>query len=160
MAQGDAAKRLEVAASALHFGATVDDIGNIDLGYAPPFSSPIDPIATAAHVLANKLDGIAKGLSSLTVKQRLDNGDDFILLDVRTPLEYKMMRLPYENVVHIPLGALREKAAELPKDKDIVAFCKVSMRGYEAQLILNAVGFERIWYLEGGLVAWPFEVIS
>ena len=75
---GDAAKRLEVAASALHFGATVDDIGNIDLGYAPPFSSPIDPIVTAAHVLANKLDGIAKGLSPLSVKQRLDNGDDFI----------------------------------------------------------------------------------
>ena len=158
--KGDASKRLEVAASALYFGATVDDIGNIDLGYAPPFSPPIDPIATAAHVLANKLDGIAKGLSPLTVKQRLDNGDDFILLDVRTPLEFKIMRLPYENVVHIPLGALREKAAELPKDKDIVAFCKVSMRGYEAQLILNAAGFERIWYLEGGLVAWPFEVIS
>ena len=157
---GDAAKRLEVAASALHFGATVDDIGNIDLGYAPPFSSPIDPIATAAHILANKLDGIAKGLSPLSVKQRLDNGDDFILLDVRTPIEFKIMRFPYENVVHIPLGALREKAAELPKDKDIVAFCKVSMRGYEAQLILNAAGFKRVSYLEGGLVAWPFEIIS
>jgi NADPH-dependent 2,4-dienoyl-CoA reductase/sulfur reductase-like enzyme/rhodanese-related sulfurtransferase len=158
--QGDASKRLDVAASSIYFGATVDDIGNIDVGYAPPFSPPIDPIATAAHVLANKLDGIAKGLSSLAIKQRLDNSDDFILLDVRTPLEYKLMRLPYANVVHIPLGALREKAAGLPKDRDIVAFCKVSMRGYEAQLILNAAGFERVTYLEGGLVAWPFEIIS
>ncbi|MFZ2447771.1 MAG: FAD-dependent oxidoreductase [Syntrophobacteraceae bacterium] len=157
---GDASKRLDVAAGALHFGATVDDIGNIDLGYAPPFSSPIDPIATTAHVLANKLDGIAKGLSPLTVKQRLDNGDAFILLDVRTPDEFRQARLPYENVVHIPLGALREKTAELPKDRDIVAFCKVSMRGYEAQLILNAAGFDLVWYLEGGLVAWPFEIIS
>lgn len=158
--QGDASKRLDAAASGLYFGATVDDIANIDLGYAPPFSSPIDPIATAAHILANKLDGIAKGLSPLTVKQRLDKRDDFILLDVRTPRECKMMRLPYENVVHIPLGALREKTAGLPKDKDIVAFCKVSMRGYEAQRILNAAGFQRVSYLEGGLVAWPFEVIS
>ncbi|MFP5213759.1 MAG: FAD-dependent oxidoreductase [Acidobacteriota bacterium] len=157
---GDGSKRLDAAASAIYFGATVDDIGNIDLGYAPPFAPPIDPLATAAHVLANKLDGIGRGLSSLAVKERLDRGDDLILLDVRTPIEFKAMRLPYENVLHIPLGALREKAAELPRDKDIIAFCKVSMRGYEAQLILNAAGFDKVWFLEGGIVAWPFEVIA
>jgi rhodanese-related sulfurtransferase len=60
-------------------------------------------------------------------------------------------------VVHIPLGALREKYAELPKDKDILAFCKVSMRGYEAQLILNAAGYDRVAFVEGGIVGWPFE---
>jgi len=70
------------------------------------------------------------------------------------------MRLPYPNVVHIPLGALRERLSELPKDGDIVAFCALSMRGYEAQLILDAAGFERVSYFEGGLVAWPFEIIS
>ncbi len=69
-----------------------------------------------------------------------------------------MARLPNEKVVHIPLGALREKIAELPRDKDILAFCKVSMRGYEAQRILNAAGFDRVWFIEGGLVGWPFEV--
>jgi NADPH-dependent 2,4-dienoyl-CoA reductase/sulfur reductase-like enzyme/rhodanese-related sulfurtransferase len=159
---GDASKRLDVAASAIYFGATVDDIANIDLGYAPPYSPPIDPIATAAHVLANKLDGIARGLSPIEAKQRIDNGGggEVLLLDVRTPDEYRMMRLPYGNVVHIPLGALRERLGELPKDKDILAFCKISMRGYEAQLILNGAGFDRVWFIEGGLIAWPFEMVA
>jgi len=157
---GDGSKRLDVAASSMHFGATVDDIANIDLGYAPPYASPIDPIATAAHVLANKLDGIAKGISPLAAKRRIDNGDDIVLLDVRTPDEYRMMRLPYANVLHIPLGALRGRVVELPKDKDILAFCKISMRGYEAQLILNSAGFDRVSFIEGGLVGWPFEIVQ
>jgi len=81
---------------------------------------------------------------------------DLILLDVRTPQEFKELRMDDPRVLHIPLGALRQKAKELPKDKDILAFCKVSMRGYEAQRILNAEGFERVWFIEGGLMAWPF----
>lgn len=155
---GDGSKRLDVAASAIFFGATLDQIGSIDLGYAPPYSPPIDPLATTAHVLLNKMNGIAKGIPPLAAKRIMDQPKDIILLDVRTPHEYEEMRLPDDRVVHIPLGTLREKMQELPKDKDILAFCKVSMRGYEAQRILNAAGFERVWFIEGGLVAWPFNV--
>lgn len=155
---GNVSKRLDVAASAIYFGAAVDDVANIDLGYAPPYSPPLDPITSAAHLLANKLDGLALGISPLEAKRRMDADEDMILLDVRTPDEYAAMRLPHRNVVHIPLGALRQRAAELPRDKDILAFCKVSMRGYEAQRILNGLGFTRVCFIEGGLVAWPFEL--
>lgn len=155
---GDAAKRLDVSASAIFFGATLDQVANIDLAYAPPYSSPIDPLAAAAHLLLNKLDGFARSISPLEARRRMDSGEDLILLDVRTPDEYLTMRLPDERVVHIPLGALREKAAQLPRDKEIIAFCKVSMRGYEAQRILNAAGYDRVCFIEGGLVAWPFDV--
>ncbi|MHC1724503.1 MAG: FAD-dependent oxidoreductase [Syntrophobacteraceae bacterium] len=155
---GDGSKRLDVAASAIFMGATVDQVADMDLGYAPPYSSPIDPLAATAHLLANKLDGLAAGMSPIEVKKRMDQGDDLVLLDVRTPDEFKVMRLPDERVVHIPLGALREKLAQLPRDKDIFAFCKVSMRGYEAQRILNAAGFDRVWFIEGGLIGWPFKV--
>ncbi len=157
---GDGSKRLDVAASAIFMGATVDQLGDMDLGYAPPYSSPIDPLAATAHLLANKLDGLADGVSPLEVKRRMDQGDDLVLLDVRTPDEFRMMRLPDARVVHIPLGALREKHSQLPRDKDIFAFCKVSMRGYEAQRILNAAGFDRVWFIEGGLIGWPFQVES
>lgn len=157
---GDASKRLDVAASAIYFGATVDDIANIDLGYAPPYSTPIDPIASTAHILANKMEGLAKGVSPIEAMRRIESGNGLILLDVRTPDEFRALRLPFDNVLHIPLGALRAKAAELPKDKDILAFCKVSMRGYEAQLILNHAGFDRVSFIEGGLAAWPYELIQ
>lgn len=155
---GDASKRLDVAACAIFYGATVDQVINIDLGYAPPYAPPMDPLATAANVLLNKLNGLARGISPVEAKRRMDSGEDLVILDVRTPEELMMMRMPHDKVVHIPLGALRGKLDQLPKDKDILAFCKVSMRGYEAQRILNAAGFDRVFFIEGGLIAWPFEL--
>ncbi len=92
---GDASKRIDVAASAIYFGATVDDIGNIDLGYAPPYAPPIDPIATTAHILANKLDGLANGVSAIESKNRIDKGD-----------EYRPARCP--NAVGVQNGAPAE----------------------------------------------------
>ncbi len=157
---GDAAKRIDVAATALFFGATLDQLAALDLAYAPPYAPPIDPLAATAHLLANKLDGLARGISPLEARNRMQNGSDIVLLDVRTPDEFRMIRLPDDRVVHIPLGALREKFSQLPRDKDILAFCKVSMRGYEAQRILNAEGMDRVWFIEGGLVGWPFELIE
>ncbi|ETR71278.1 MAG: NADH oxidase [Candidatus Magnetoglobus multicellularis str. Araruama] len=153
---GDVARRIDTAAAVIRFGGTLDELSDIDFAYAPPFSPPIDPLATCAHILLNKLDGIANGISAYVAKQRIEN-DDVLLLDVRTPGEVETMQLPYP-FMNIPLGALREKADNLPKDKDIIAFCKVSMRGYEAQRILNAKGFDRVWFIEGGVIGWPFEI--
>jgi NADPH-dependent 2,4-dienoyl-CoA reductase/sulfur reductase-like enzyme len=153
---GDAAKRLDVAATAISFGATLDQVAYLDLGYAPPYAPPLDPLLTATHVLLNKMNGLAKGINPAEAYKWMQERKDLILLDVRTPQEFKELRLNDPRVIHIPLGMLRQKAKELPKDRDILAFCKVSMRGYEAQRILNAEGFERVWFIEGGLMAWPF----
>lgn len=155
---GDGAKRLDIMVTALWFGATVDQIALLDLSYAPPFSPPIDPLLTAAHVLQNKLSGIANGVSPLKAKEMIEKGE-VLPLDVRSPEEFAQMRLPYD-VTHIPLGALREQSHTLPKDKEILAFCKVSMRGYEAQRILQARGFDKVAFIEGGVVSWPFDVIT
>jgi NADPH-dependent 2,4-dienoyl-CoA reductase/sulfur reductase-like enzyme/rhodanese-related sulfurtransferase len=153
---GNSAKRLDVAASIILLGGTLAQLSDIDIAYAPPYGPAVDPIATCAHILMNKLDGLAAGISAFDAKDRIEKGD-VVLLDVRNPDEFQAMQMPYD-VVHIPLGALREKHNQLPRDKDILAFCKVSLRGYEAQRILNAVGFDRVQFIEGGLLAWPFEV--
>ena len=60
----------------------------------------------------------------------------------------------------IPLGALRGRLDELPKGKEIVTFCKISLRGYEAALILKAAGFERVRVMDGGIAMWPFEKLT
>ncbi len=155
---GDASKRLDVAATAIYFQARPEDMGNVDLGYAPPYSPPIDPIATAAQILGNKLDGLAKGLSPLEAKEIMEVNSDIYILDVRSPSEFGAMRIPDERIVNIPLGELRQRIDEIPKDKDILTFCKVSLRGYEAQRILQAAGRERVRFIEGGILGWPFEV--
>ncbi|MGI9952272.1 FAD-dependent oxidoreductase [Moorellaceae bacterium AZ2] len=157
---GEVAKRVDVAGAAIALGATVDQVANLDLAYAPPYATALDPLTHAANALRNKLDGLAQSLNPLKVKERLEQGEDLILLDVRTPAEVAEVRLPYPQVRHIPLGKLRQEAASLPRDKDIIAFCKISLRGYEAHLILKSLGFTRVFFMEGGLAAWPFEVIK
>ncbi|MGB9860016.1 MAG: FAD-dependent oxidoreductase [Moorellaceae bacterium] len=157
---GEVAKRVDVAVAAITMGATVDQVANLDLAYAPPYSTALDPLTHAANALRNKLDGLARSVSPLEVKRRLERGEDFILLDVRTPAEVEEVRLPYPQVRHLPLGKLRQEAGSLPQDKDIIAFCKISLRGYEAQVILNGLGFQRVCFMEGGLAAWPFEVVK
>ena len=72
--------------------------------------------------------------------------------------EVEKTSLKNERVVNIPLGTLRKRVAELPKDKDIIAFCTVSLRGYEAQRILDGEGFDRVRFMDGGLVGWPYSL--
>jgi NADPH-dependent 2,4-dienoyl-CoA reductase/sulfur reductase-like enzyme/rhodanese-related sulfurtransferase len=153
---GNGAKRLDVAASVIYFGGTLDQLADIDFGYAPPFGPPIDPLAVCAHVLTNKLDGLAAGMPPLRAKRMMDT-QDCLLLDVRIPDETKMEWIPHTDMLHIPLSELRDRVAELPRDRDILTYCKVSMRGYEAQRILNAAGIDRVWFIEGGVAAWPFK---
>jgi len=160
--QGDVDKRLDVAATAMSFRATVDEMAYLDLGYAPPYSPPLDPILTAAHVAQNKLDGIGGSISPVELKRRLDQGEeDIVLLDVRTPKEIEALQLPYEDrTLHIPLGALRGRTNEVPRDKWVIPFCKISLRGYEAERILTHAGFPKVSFLESGVVGWPYETVS
>jgi NADPH-dependent 2,4-dienoyl-CoA reductase/sulfur reductase-like enzyme/rhodanese-related sulfurtransferase len=155
---GDAAKRLDVAAAAITMGATVTDLTQFNLGYAPPYSVAIDALIQAAWVVENKLTGVAQAVSPLELQELTAQGEDFMLLDVRTPAEFKEVRLKHPKVFAMPLGKLRVKAKEFPKDRTYIPFCKFSMRGYEAQKILEGLGFTRVKFLDGGVVQWPFEL--
>jgi rhodanese-related sulfurtransferase len=153
---GDGAKRIDVAAMALTAGMTVDQLAHADLCYAPPYSPAIDNLITAANVARNKLDGHMNGISPMAVKQMLDDECDLVLLDVRSPDEVQRHRLP--GSTFIPLGALRGRLDELPRDKPIIAFCEISLRGYEAALILRAAGFADVRVMDGGLAMWPYDL--
>ncbi|HWQ61556.1 MAG TPA: FAD-dependent oxidoreductase [Negativicutes bacterium] len=155
--EGEVAKRIDVVATTITLGGTVNDLIDIDLAYAPPYNSPIDNVAVAAQAVLNKLAGKLKGISSLAAKEKLDAGKT-VFLDVRTQEECKQQgRLPGNGVKYIPLGQLRSRLGELNKDDEIVAFCKISLRGYEAALILEGEDFDKVKVMEGGINAWPFE---
>ena len=153
---GDVDKRVDVFASLISGGATVHTLSNLDLSYAPPYSSPIGPALTAINVLRNKLTGDARGISPVQVKEKLDKKEEFVFLDVRNQYEYDEVRI--DGTQLIPLGQLKERLEELPKEKEIIAFCKISLRGYEACKILDAAGFQDAKFMDGGVVTWPFEL--
>lgn len=154
---GDASKQLGMAAMAIMGGLTVDDLVNADLPYAPPFSLAIDNIIACAHAMQNKLHGLMEGLSAIQVKEKLDKGEKPFIIDARSPEEWEVMRLGIGEHL-IPVGALRNRLGELPEDKntEIITYCKISLRGYEAARTLVANGFTNVKVMEGGIMAWPY----
>ncbi len=103
------------------------------------------------------MKGRLKGFSSIEMKKLLDSEKPPYILDVRTPEEFDMMRIGIGETL-IPLGELRQRLHERPQDKEreIVCYCKISLRGYEAQSLLEANGWNNVKVLEGGGMAWPF----
>ncbi|MBD3181705.1 pyridine nucleotide-disulfide oxidoreductase [Candidatus Poribacteria bacterium] len=153
---GDVDKRLDVIVTCISNEDTVKELADLDLCYAPPYSNAIDNIAHAANIIRNKMEGLAKSLSPIEVKSRIDSDEDFILLDVRTPPELHKAQIEDKRVKHIPLGKLRERIDELPRDKEIIAYCAISLRGYEAQRILDGYGFKDVKFMDGGIATWPY----
>ncbi|WP_031514892.1 FAD-dependent oxidoreductase [Desulfofalx alkaliphila] len=156
--KGDVVKRIDVVATAITFGATLEDLSNLDLGYAPPFSSPIDPVAHAVNVVRNKVDGLAETIKSQQLLEKLEDGEDLLLLDVRTAEQFAPKHFKDDRIMQVALGDLREKLEEIPRDKEIVTICPMGIRAYEAVRTLRGAGFENVKLLEGGLNMWPFDL--
>ncbi|WP_456328735.1 FAD-dependent oxidoreductase [Archaeoglobus sp.] len=150
---GEVAKRIDVLSTAIQAGMTIDQLSNIDLAYAPPYSPALDPVITAANVAMNKRDGMFEGINVFELKEKLEK-EDIVVIDVRSEDEFKTRRIESEKVIHIPILELREKLNELPKDKEIVVVCAIGLRGFEASRMLKNAGFENVKVLEGGMAFW------
>jgi len=148
-------KRIDIAATAITAKMTVDQVANLDLCYAPPYAPAMDNILTSANIARNQIDGLYQSISPEEVKEKIDRKENVLLLDVRSPEEYDEVNI--EGSVLIPLGQLRRRLKEIPFDKEIIAFCKISLRGYEAALILQSAGFRNVKVMDGGILMWPFQ---
>lgn len=119
----------------------------VEQAYAPPFSSAKDPVALAGYVAEDIITGKTNPVYWRELRD-IEMENKF-LLDVRTPDEYSLGSLP--GAVNIPLDELRDRLAELPKDKMIYTFCAVGLRGYLAYRILTQHEFDKVRNLSGGL---------
>ncbi len=138
-------KRADVLATAMRAGMDVRQLAELELCYAPPFSSAKDPITVAGMIATNALDGA----TTLAHADALPDGAR--LLDVREPAELAQGAL--KGAVNIPLHQLRARAFELPKDRKIVVYCQVGLRGYVAERILKQLGYDAA-NLSGGYLTW------
>uniref|UniRef100_A0A7C5V6L2 Pyridine nucleotide-disulfide oxidoreductase n=1 Tax=Caldicellulosiruptor owensensis TaxID=55205 RepID=A0A7C5V6L2_9FIRM len=143
-------KRADVIATAIYAGLTVFDLENLDLVYAPPFSSAKDPVIMAGMTASNIIRGEVKNILPDRVFELIDN-PDYIVLDVRTPEEYEFGHI--KGAVNIPVDELRNRLSELPKDKKIIVYCGVGFRSYHGCLILKANGFDCL-NMSGGWTSW------
>ncbi|GAN32023.1 MAG: dehydrogenase [Candidatus Brocadia sp. AMX2] len=152
--EGVVDKRIDIIATALTFGATVDQISKLDLAYAPPYAMSMDAIIVAANVLGNKLSGKTEGILPHQVAERLDRNEDFVLLDVRTDLEYKSGHI--KGSKHIPLDKLASRAHELDISGEIITYCRAGLRAAQAYRILKNAGFSNVKYMDGSILAWTY----
>ena len=153
---GKVDKRIDTMVAALTFGATVDDLANMDLSYAPPLSSAMENLTNAANVMKNTIDGKAHDMRYEEFKSKLDS-DDVVFVDLRTAHERAQKPVPAKHQLHIPIEELRARANEVPKDKEVVVFCILSTSGFEGQLILNNAGYDNVKFVQGGIQFWPLD---
>ncbi len=139
-------KRMDVIASAIRFGAKVTDLAELELCYAPPYSSAKDPVNMAGFVAENIISGKVKQFFWHDV-ENLPRDGSVTLLDVRTSTE--RARGHIDGFMHIPLDSLRERINELPKDKPVYVHCHSGLRSYIACRILAGNGFD-CYNLAGG----------
>lgn len=132
-------KRIDVMAAAIRGGMTSADLEELELSYAPPFSSAKDPVNMVGYVIENLRSGLVKQHHWHDV-EKLIGDDSVILLDTRTVGEYRRGRIP--GSVNIPLDSLRERLGELDKSKKIYVNCFSGLRSYIACRILTQNGFD------------------
>lgn len=139
-------KRIDVLATAIRAGMKVTDLTELDLAYAPPYSSAKDPVNMAGFMAENIRDGLV-GQWYYDDEPTLPRDGSVTLLDVRTAQEFATGNI--DGFVNIPVDELRERAGELDKDKPVYVICQSGLRSYIAARILAGRGFE-VYNFAGG----------
>lgn len=139
-------KRIDLIATVLKRGGTIYDLQEIEHAYAPPYSSAKDPVNQAGFTAGNIIEGLVNIIHWDELHQ-LHGADNFIL-DVRTPEEFELGQI--EGAINIELDEIRNHLDEIPKDKKIIIYCGVGLRGYFAARILMQRGFDNVYNLSGG----------
>ena len=137
-------KRIDTIGVAIRLGAKVTDLKDLELAYAPPYSSAKDPVNMAGYVAEN----ILRGMVSIAEWNEPDNNPEALLLDVREEAEVMAYSIP--GAVNIPLGRLRQETEKLDPSKEIIVFCAVGVRAYNAARILAQKGFANVKVYPGG----------
>ncbi len=150
--KGDAIKRIDVIATAIKFGATVEDLKDLELCYAPPFGTAKDVVNYAGYVASNLLSGSFKQVNVDKVRGLVEEGA--YIVDVRERMEFENGHI--KGAINIPLSELRDRVNEIPKDKQVYIHCRTGQRSYNAVLALQNLGFDNVINITGSYLALSF----
>lgn len=155
---GEVIKRIDVLATGIILGLTVDMLANLDLAYAPPYNGALDVLHHAANLAINKMAGRVTGIKPAELKDKLARNDDFTLLDVRTHAEADQTSLDKPQNVLLPQAKVASEADKFLKDKEVVVLCRRGQRAYQSCCTLKAAGLKDVKLVEGGLTCWCDDV--
>lgn len=139
-------KRIDTIATAISLGGSIYDLKDLELAYAPPYSSAKDPVNMLGFMAENIIQKKVK-LAKWNSVSPSDSGE-YTILDIRENAELMVFDMP--DSIHIPLGQLRNRLSMLNKNDKIIIFCGIGVRSYNAARILNENGFENVWVYPAG----------
>ena len=146
--KGNADKRIDVIATLISMGGTIEDLKELELTYSPMFSTAKDVTNIAALVATNILYGRFRQVHVSDVRALVESGATFV--DVREENEYANGHLV--GAVNIPLSQLRERMSEIPKDKPVYVHCRSGQRSYNAVMALQGAGFDNVINVSGSFL--------
>ncbi|SHH73873.1 NADPH-dependent 2,4-dienoyl-CoA reductase, sulfur reductase [Clostridium collagenovorans DSM 3089] len=150
--KGNVVKRIDVIATAMAFGGTVENLKNLELCYAPPFGTAKDVVNFAGYIGCNLLRGDFKQVKVDQIRELLE--ENALIIDVREKFEYENGHI--KGVNNIPLSEFRERINEIPKDKPVYLHCRSGQRSYNAALILKSLGYDKVYNVTGSYNALSF----
>lgn len=146
--KGNLDKRIDVIASVIKFGGTIEDLKDLELCYAPPFGTAKDVVNFGGYVASNVLERRFKQEHFSKVRELLEAGE--CIIDIREKGEYAEGHL--KGVPNIPLSELRERVNEIPKDRTVYLQCRSGQRSYNACLLLQNLGYTNVVNVTGGIL--------
>jgi NADPH-dependent 2,4-dienoyl-CoA reductase/sulfur reductase-like enzyme/rhodanese-related sulfurtransferase len=152
-------KRIDVMATAIYNRMAAADLIQLDLAYAPPYSSARDPVIVAGAEHQNYAAGDWQPIAPAALHEKIRAGDDFILVDLRTKRELEQTGI-ISGAIHIPIDELRDRLAEFDRKAEIVLYCEVGLRSYLGNRILGMHGFENVSTMTGGIATWTYELLK
>lgn len=144
-------KRIDTLATVMRLNGTIYDLEELELAYAPPFSSAKDPVNMLGFTAENILRQMVRFMECDELEAMLvdpEKKETYTILDVTEEMERMVYSIP--GSYHIPLGKLRERMEELDREKLIIPYCAIGVRSYNAARILSQNGFENVAVLAGG----------
>ena len=152
ISKGDAAKRVDIVATLIKFGGTVDDLRDLELCYAPPFSTAKDAGNHAALVAGNLMKKAFRQVRVDEVRGFVESGA--CIVDVREEHEYANGHI--KGALNIPLSQIRKRMDEIPKDRPVYLHCRSAQRSYNALLALQGNGFTNVYNISGSFLGICF----
>ncbi len=150
--KGDVTKRIDVIASIIKLDGTLEDLKDMELCYAPTFSTAKDIVNYAGYVGSNLLNQEFKQVNVDKVRDLVENHE--LIIDVREPYEYERGHI--KGAFNIPLSQLRERTSEIPKDRTVYLHCRTGQRSYNAALALQHLGFQNVVNVAGSFLGLSF----
>lgn len=146
--KGNADKRIDVIATMITMGGTIEDLKDLELSYSPMYSTAKDVVNMAALVATNVLYGRFKQVHVSEVRDLYEQGAFF--LDVREKNEFENGHI--KDALNVPLSELRERMNEIPKDRPIYVHCRSAQRSYNAVMALQNSGFTQVYNVSGSFL--------